>query len=486
MLLAQLRHERQELASFYRTAAEWFADVEPARALACAIQAADWPLVCELVRPRWIAAALDDVDAGLHMIPHVPADAERSAETALVAAAIELEDGNASAAHEWLAEIGGSPLEPSGEFALFEVLLRLRIARDGSRAEDIRAACSLLEEWCEAEPASSWHRDVHIVALRARAEAALIDGDFVLAAALLETASTEGLVEGRERQVANATASLAVLTALGGRLRRATAMVEELGDAWFAGSDVSRGVRALAQAICAYHADDLSLAQLAVSEARGALRPGVYRDVVLSLTRARIALSVGDSASAARLRTRATLSGSPAPVALATTALGLPGTDDPTLRTTHPYAVARADLEAAVQSYESRRLDETWAALEHALTLAERNCYRRILLDSAYDVRDLLGNYIAQARPFGHLAWQLLQRLPVDGDDGAGPIVETLTERELAVLRHLPTMKSNREIAGEMYFSVNTVKTHLKSIYRKLGVNRRREAVEVARARSLL
>jgi LuxR family maltose regulon positive regulatory protein len=47
-------------------------------------------------------------------------------------------------------------------------------------------------------------------------------------------------------------------------------------------------------------------------------------------------------------------------------------------------------------------------------------------------------------------------------------------------------MKSNREIAAEMYFSVNTVKTHLKSVYRKLGVNRRRAAVEEARARSLL
>ena len=83
-------------------------------------------------------------------------------------------------------------------------------------------------------------------------------------------------------------------------------------------------------------------------------------------------------------------------------------------------------------------------------------------------------------------AWQLLRRLPADRAADATPVIETLTERELAVLRHLPTMKSNREIAVEMYFSVNTVKTHLKSIYRKLGVNRRRAAVEEARARSLL
>jgi LuxR family maltose regulon positive regulatory protein len=486
LLLAQLRHERHELADLYRVAAQWFASVEPTRALAAAIHASDWPMVCELVRPRWIAAALDEVDAGLGMVPHVPNDVERNSETVLVAAAIELEDGNASAAQEWLSELGGIHIEPAGEFALFEVLLRLRIARDASRSDEIRTACTLLEEWSPGAVDAPWHRDVRLLAMRARAEAALIDGDFMSAAALLDVASTDGLIDGRERQVANATASLAVLTALGGRLRRAAAMVEELGDAWFAGSDVSRGVRALAQAICAYHADDLSLAQLAISEARGALRSGVHRDVVLSLTRARIALSVGDTASAARLRTRASLSGSPVLVAFATAALGLPGTADPALRATHPYAVARGDLEVALQAYEARRLDDAWVALEHALTLAERNCYRRILLDSHLDLRELLAEYIAQARPFGHMAWQLLQRLPVDGDDASGPIVETLTERELAVLRHLPTMKSNREIAGEMYFSVNTVKTHLKSIYRKLGVNRRREAVEVARARSLL
>jgi LuxR family transcriptional regulator, maltose regulon positive regulatory protein len=61
-----------------------------------------------------------------------------------------------------------------------------------------------------------------------------------------------------------------------------------------------------------------------------------------------------------------------------------------------------------------------------------------------------------------------------------------LTERELTVLRYLPTMLSNREIALEMFFSINTVKTHLKSIYRKLDVDRRRDAVDRARALSLI
>jgi LuxR family maltose regulon positive regulatory protein len=83
-------------------------------------------------------------------------------------------------------------------------------------------------------------------------------------------------------------------------------------------------------------------------------------------------------------------------------------------------------------------------------------------------------------------AAQLLERLQDDSLPSQRSVIETMTERELTVLRYLPTMLSNREIAAEMYFSVNTVKTHLKSIYRKLDVTRRRDAVERARALSII
>ena len=53
----------------------------------------------------------------------------------------------------------------------------------------------------------------------------------------------------------------------------------------------------------------------------------------------------------------------------------------------------------------------------------------------------------------------------------------SLTDRELAVLQLLPSMMSNEQIARELFVSVNTVKVHLKSLYRKLGVSSRREAV---------
>ena len=47
--------------------------------------------------------------------------------------------------------------------------------------------------------------------------------------------------------------------------------------------------------------------------------------------------------------------------------------------------------------------------------------------------------------------------------------VEPLTEREREVLRHVSGLLSTAEIASEMHISINTVKTHLKNIYRKLA-----------------
>ena len=68
----------------------------------------------------------------------------------------------------------------------------------------------------------------------------------------------------------------------------------------------------------------------------------------------------------------------------------------------------------------------------------------------------------------------------------APTIVEQLTERETAVLRFLPTKLSQREIAGELFVSANTVKTHCSAIYRKLAVSDRKAAVQTARDLGLL
>ena len=65
-------------------------------------------------------------------------------------------------------------------------------------------------------------------------------------------------------------------------------------------------------------------------------------------------------------------------------------------------------------------------------------------------------------------------------------VVEPLTEREREVLVHVSGMLNTAEVASEMYISVNTVKTHLKNIYRKLAAAHRSEAVHRARELQLL
>jgi ATP/maltotriose-dependent transcriptional regulator MalT len=66
------------------------------------------------------------------------------------------------------------------------------------------------------------------------------------------------------------------------------------------------------------------------------------------------------------------------------------------------------------------------------------------------------------------------------------PLPEALSDREMQVLRYLPTHLSTSDIASELYISLNTAKTHLRHIYTKLGVNSRKDAVEQARLARLL
>jgi LuxR family maltose regulon positive regulatory protein len=63
---------------------------------------------------------------------------------------------------------------------------------------------------------------------------------------------------------------------------------------------------------------------------------------------------------------------------------------------------------------------------------------------------------------------------------------EPLLDSEVRVLRYLPTNLTAPEIASELYVSRNTVKTHMRNLYAKLGTHSRAEAVERARALGLL
>jgi LuxR family maltose regulon positive regulatory protein len=74
------------------------------------------------------------------------------------------------------------------------------------------------------------------------------------------------------------------------------------------------------------------------------------------------------------------------------------------------------------------------------------------------------------------------------GVPGASPprLIDPLSQSEVRVLRYLPTHLSRQEIANELHVSANTVKTHMRHLYAKLGTHRRAEAVKRARVLGLL
>ena len=101
----------------------------------------------------------------------------------------------------------------------------------------------------------------------------------------------------------------------------------------------------------------------------------------------------------------------------------------------------------------------------------------RVRIDRCVDP-GIAGRYLARVESRHHLT--------SPSTDTARSTRVQLTERELAVLRYLPTKLSQRDIAGALYVSLNTVKTHSNAIFRKLGVSDRKSAVQAARDRHLL
>ncbi len=105
--------------------------------------------------------------------------------------------------------------------------------------------------------------------------------------------------------------------------------------------------------------------------------------------------------------------------------------------------------------------------------VAQREGAVRTFLDEGFDIFDL----VAVGPSAGGAGTRR---------SGTVGLVEPLSDRELSVLRYLPSRLSNREIGAELFVSLNTVKSHLKTIYRKLDVERRDEAVRRARQLGLI
>ncbi|HEU4913367.1 MAG TPA: LuxR C-terminal-related transcriptional regulator [Actinomycetes bacterium] len=127
------------------------------------------------------------------------------------------------------------------------------------------------------------------------------------------------------------------------------------------------------------------------------------------------------------------------------------------------------------------------APLERALTLAAPEDYVRIFTDEGPPMHALL-----TAAAQRGIATAYVRRLMTSFDETrarrtpAAGMVEPLSDRELDVLRLLATDLGGPDIARELVLSLNTVRTHTKNIYTKLGVNNRRAAVRRATELDLL
>jgi LuxR family maltose regulon positive regulatory protein len=144
-------------------------------------------------------------------------------------------------------------------------------------------------------------------------------------------------------------------------------------------------------------------------------------------------------------------------------------------------------LEAIVQDAlgDSRGAED---ALEQALDHAEPN--GSVLPFLLYPAPGLLERQARYRTGHAALIGEILSLLsgngPAPPPGGPGMPMEPLSESELRVLRYLPTNLSAPEIAGQLYISVNTVKTHMRNLYAKLGTHTRAEAVNRARSLALL
>jgi LuxR family transcriptional regulator, maltose regulon positive regulatory protein len=144
-------------------------------------------------------------------------------------------------------------------------------------------------------------------------------------------------------------------------------------------------------------------------------------------------------------------------------------------------AEARSDLDHALRSRRKVLGISQWPTLV-ALLLQARVVWE---MGNANEARELAGEARQRlmAQPEGTEVLQArLAELDrrISGRAGMGSVGEPLTDREVAVLRLLAGTLSLSEISRELLVSTNTIKTHTRNIYRKLGVATRRDAVQQA------
>lgn len=127
--------------------------------------------------------------------------------------------------------------------------------------------------------------------------------------------------------------------------------------------------------------------------------------------------------------------------------------------------------------------EQSIGALKEAIRLGEAGGFLGTFLEAGAEIAELIEIYLRDIEDseFVNQVLETVREKPAFREEIAQPLPDPLSDRELDVLRYLPSNLTTPEIAKEMLISINTVRTHIKNIYQKLGVHRRSEAVTRAR-----
>jgi len=145
-----------------------------------------------------------------------------------------------------------------------------------------------------------------------------------------------------------------------------------------------------------------------------------------------------------------------------------------------------ASLTEALLELDRGDADEAHRRLELALATAGPSMIRRPFVERGPDLRGLLQDHQARGSDHVGLVADVVARTRPDGDSHRRRSYWELTDREHAVLTYLRSPMTTTEIAQALFVSSNTVKTHLRAIYRKLGAAGRRDAIRIATERHAL
>lgn len=257
---------------------------------------------------------------------------------------------------------------------------------------------------------------------------------------------------------------------------------------------------AIAQARVRRARGEIEAARAALAEAEERLddAPGWLVDEV-RVEKATLELVTGRP-DKARMMLRQTMRGPAMDDALVVTARARVMTDDvehppPSPLTRSASLVARVQGGLVAAHWQLRRGNEAEAveALRRSLRLAAPEQLRRPFREAAPEVRRLFRERQEIAADHGWLATTrdgpprgTRRRAGGGSPDEQLVIVEPLTAKEVEVLTHLAELMTTEEVAASMFVSVNTVRTHVRNILRKLSASRRNEAIRRARELRIL